>query len=105
MNLEGIFGVMDGHGGEFTASFIKSSLPSFIEEAFSLVKEDRYTDDAIRNALLRAFATTETNLKNQPRMRVEVKRITRGTDTVLKINPVIDKVSYLFYWNPLSYSP
>lgn len=82
------FGVMDGHGGDFSSSFLSEVLPAAIEEALLVHAEESrnssWTDVILRSSLLKAFAVAETNLRSQPRMQVEV------TDKK-KIVPVIDK--------------
>ena len=92
--LLGVFGVMDGHGGDFCSSFVASFLPSAIEEAFALIDDDhRITfKEKVEEALIKAFAATETSLKQQPRMRVDVEKIVKDTGIKWKVTPVIDKV-------------
>lgn len=103
--LLGIFGVMDGHGGDFSSAYVASFLPSAIEEAFNLVIHDNHADfivakESIEESLFRAFAATESSLQHQPRMKVEVEKIVKENAPIKwKVTPVLDNVSHNYILN------
>ena len=84
---------MDGHGGDFSSTFVASFLPSAIEEAFTIMNGHRMTKENIEEALMKAFAATETSLRDQPRMRVDVEKTVKETGIRWKVTPVLDKVA------------
>lgn len=85
LNRMSLFGVLDGHGGDFSASYLSDALPKCIYESLVSHFENDWTEKGLVDALTSAFAEAERNLREQPRMTVEIEGERR------RIVPLIDK--------------
>jgi protein phosphatase 1G len=89
-----LFGVMDGHGGDFCSTFLADNLPTAIEVALKGVFGSAHKHlgaDRLRVVLSEAFSTVEAKLQSHPRMMVDVLLETKGDRTLRRIAPVVDR--------------
>lgn len=84
------FGVLDGHGGDFSSSFLAAQLPVLLRESFlsrvTSSTNNSWSGEELRLVMTEAFGEAERGLREHQRMQVDVELAPRR-----KVVPVVDK--------------